>query len=195
MEESDIYFSVSTDYLTIETSDNMAGWKYRCVIDGTPDTNEGKIEFKLPSRITDEPFTHLQIVEKDKGNNLKFTIIGQGEGTLTYWWKQDKVQIATNGNTTINDDGQVGNNITTNLAITGVTDANASDYVCYVKGECGIAESNPIKVTTYRQPPDIEACPFSDAIFDVSIKNAPNKISYLWEQYYPPQTNPYFPGA
>jgi len=184
LQEGDVYKDVASSKLSIATGpDIKTNWKYRCLVDGQPKGMEGSVKYKAQTKITDVPFQMLAVVESNKGKTLTFSVSGVGEGKLSSSWTKNGVKITSGAQLTISDQTETLNQITTSLTISNITAADAANYVCEIKGECGSAESNPIRVITYSQPASAEICPGSDADIAVSVSNEQGSLNFQWEQF------------
>ena len=182
--ETEVYAGVKTNLLSISTSINIkSGWKYRCLVNGAPKGQEGSISYKINTHITELPFKMVNYVEKDKSGSISFSVSAQAEGTLLAVWKKNGVVLKAGGNLNIVNTVSGANQLSSTLSISNITASDAADYVCVMKGDCGEAESNPIRLSTYGQPSSAEICPGTDAHLQMSVDNAPKGMSYQWEQF------------
>ena len=120
-----------------------------------------------------------------QGGSKNFTVVASGSN-LTYQWIKD--------GTPLNNNARITGATLASLAITGLTLADAGNYVCLVSGDCG-SISTPAAtlyveqaVTFNSQPANRTVCPGSDATFSVSVNGT--NLSYEWQK-----NNIAIPGA
>ena len=73
------------------------------------------------------------------GANATFSVTASGDGTLTYQWQTNGVNISNNSH--------YGGCTTATLWVTNVSSADAVNYRCVVSGGCGSANSSAAALT------------------------------------------------
>ena len=107
-------------------------------------------------------------------SSTNFTVVGAGQGTLTYQWKKNGVNITGNATAT-----------TSTLTLSGVSVTDVADYTVVVTGGCGNTTSNvaafalnPATLVT-TQPTAVPQCTGTNATFTVA-GTGHNALSYQW---------------
>jgi hypothetical protein len=107
-------------------------------------------------------------------SSTNFTVVGAGQGTLTYQWKKNGVNITGNATAT-----------TSTLTLSGVSATDVADYTVVVTGGCGNTTSNvaafalnPATLVT-TQPTAVPQCTGTNATFTVA-GTGHNALSYQW---------------
>jgi hypothetical protein len=132
------YSGCTTTTLTVTGASSADVANYRCVVtdsNGSLNSNEAALTLKAATSITGQPSAQNVCT----GDNASFTVTATGDGTLTYQWQKNSVNV-TNG-------GHYSGCTTATLAITGADSSDVTSYRCVVTGGCGSATSNTAALT------------------------------------------------
>jgi subtilisin-like proprotein convertase family protein len=112
------------------------------------------------------------------GANAAFTVAGSGDGTLTYQWQTNGVNLSNNSH--------YAGCTTATLWVTNVSSADAVSYRCVVSGGCGSANSSAVALTLKAataitgQPVVQNVCPGANATFGVTA-TGDGVLTYQWQ--------------
>ncbi len=132
------YSGVTTATLTVSSADSGDAANYRCVVTGgcgSATSNEAALTVKAATTIT----AHPQNQTVAAGGTATFTVAATGDGTLTYQWQKNSVNLS-NG-------GHYSGCTTATLTVSSCDSNDAADYRCVVTGGCGTATSNQATLT------------------------------------------------
>ncbi|HSW46779.1 MAG TPA: immunoglobulin domain-containing protein, partial [Phycisphaerae bacterium] len=151
------YSGCTTSTLAVSSADGNDAANYRCVVTngvGNATSNSASLTIKAATIITQHPVDR----NVPAGSNVSFSAAATGDGTLTYQWQKNAVNI-TNG-------GRVSGATTATLLITSVASGDAGSYRCAVTAGCGGNTSNAatLAVSPAGQPGDFDG----DTDVDVS---------------------------
>jgi hypothetical protein len=132
------YSGCTTTTLTVSSADanDVAG--YRCVVtnsSGSTNSNAANLSLKTATTISQHP----QAQSVAANATAAFTVVATGDGTLTYQWQRNSVNV-TNG-------GHYSGCTTATLTISSADSGDAANYRCVVTGGCGSATSNQAALT------------------------------------------------
>ncbi len=137
--ESTHYTGTTSPTLTVNNVGNAdaSGVNYRCVVTGSGSTNSAAaaLTLKAITIITADP--KEQVVSA--GTNVTLSMAATGEGTLTYQWLANGVELTNNTH--------YSGATSPSLTMFNVTGADSADYRCVVTGGCGSENSGPAFVT------------------------------------------------
>ena len=108
------------------------------------------------------------------GTATSFSVVGAGQGTLTYQWKKNGTNITVNGTSST-------------LAISGIGAGDAADYTVVVTGGCGSVTSNSAALTISpsttitTQPVATSKCVGLQADFSV-VGSGGGTLTYQWRK-------------
>ena len=139
------YSGVTTSTLTITGADAGDVAAYRCIVTnagGNTPTNAVALTLKAVTEITQHP----QPIDAAPGASANFTVAATGDGTLTYQWQRNAVNLT--------DDARITGSTSTTLNIDSVVQEDAGDYGCVVTAGCGPATSGSATLTVL-QPPHV----------------------------------------
>jgi hypothetical protein len=132
------YAGCTTTTLTVSTVDSGDAAAYRCVVtnsSGSTNSNAANLTLKAATAISQHP----QNQSVASNGTAAFTVTASGDGTLTYQWQKNSVNV-TNG-------GHYAGCTTATLTVSSVDSGDAANYRCVVTGGCGIATSNQAALT------------------------------------------------
>ena len=121
------YSGVTTTTLTVSSADASDAASYRCVVTnagGSATSNAAALTVKAATTVTQQPAAQAVCA----GATATFTVAATGDGTLSYQWQKDTVNIT--GATAAT------------LQITNCGAGDVGSYRCVVTGGCGTATSN-----------------------------------------------------
>ncbi len=84
----------------------------------------------------------------DAGEDAIFNVAGTGEGTLSYQWQKEGIDL-TNG-------GNISGATTATLTVQSVQEADEGSYQCVLSAGCGSVTSDPALLLTLRPPGDFD---------------------------------------
>jgi hypothetical protein len=137
------YAGVTTTALTISNTDGSDVASYRCVVTndgGSTTSNAAGLTLKAATSITQHP----QSQEAALGDDVSFTIQATGEGSPSYQWQKNGLDL--------NDGGRISGATTATLQIADAADPDAGTYRCVVSAACGDATSNGATLTITGPP-------------------------------------------
>ncbi len=132
------YSGVTTAALTVSPADSSDAANYRCVVSGscgTATSNQASLTIKAATSITGQPANQSVA----SGGTANFSVTATGNGTLTYQWQKNSVNLS-NG-------GHYSGVTTATLTISTANSSDAASYRCVVTGGCGSATSNSATLT------------------------------------------------
>ena len=118
--------------------------------------------------------THPAATSACLGSSANFSVVGAGQGSLSYQWKKNDANILSNGTATTNA-----------LTLSGVGVGDLADYSVVVTGACGSVTSNtaaftlrtPTSISVH--PSAVTTCTNNDANFSVTAAGQ-GTLSYQW---------------
>ncbi|MGQ9648942.1 MAG: immunoglobulin domain-containing protein [Phycisphaerae bacterium] len=140
------YSGCTTPTLTIAGVTSAEAANYRCLVAdsvGSAWSDEAALTLKVATSITQQPADQNVC----PGANASFTVAAAGDGTLTYQWQKNSVNL-TNG-------GHYSGCTTATLTITGADGDDEAAYRCVVTGGCGIVASSEAWLTVETCSPPI----------------------------------------
>ncbi|HSW44541.1 MAG TPA: immunoglobulin domain-containing protein [Phycisphaerae bacterium] len=143
------YSGCTTTTLTVSSTDSNDAANYRCTVSnagGSTNSNQAALTLKAATAITQHPSNQNVCPAATAG----FTVAATGDGTLTYQWQKNSVNV-TNG-------GNYSGCTTATLTVSNCDANDAANYRCVVTGGCGNATSNAatLSVTPAGQPGDFD---------------------------------------
>jgi len=132
------YSGVTTASLAVTGADSSDVASYRCIVtdaNGSTPSNEAALTLKASTTITQHPSNQTVAA----GGTATFTVAATGDGTLSYQWQKNQVNLA-NG-------GHYSGVTTATLTISNADSNDAASYRCVVTGGCGSATSNSATLT------------------------------------------------
>ncbi|MBI4580185.1 MAG: immunoglobulin domain-containing protein [Planctomycetes bacterium] len=137
------YSGVTTTTLTVTGADAGDLGGYRCIVTnagGSTPSNAAALTFKPATTITQHP----EPQSIPLGGSASFTVAASGEGTLSYQWRKDGVNLT--------DDARITGTTTATVSIVGFVGADVGDYGCVVTGGCGTTTSGSAALTVLLPP-------------------------------------------
>lgn len=132
------YSGATTTTLTVSSADGNDAANYRCVVTnagGSTNSNQAALTLKAATAITQHPSNQTV----PNGGTAYFSVIASGDGTLSYQWQKNSVNLS-NG-------GHYSGATTATLTVSNCDSADAANYRCVVTGGCGTATSNQAALT------------------------------------------------
>jgi hypothetical protein len=133
------YSGVTTATVTVSGVDGSdVSPSYQCLVTagcGSAMTNETLLALKTATSISQHPSAQ----ELCPGSTATFTVGATGDGTVTYQWQKNGVDLP--------DGGHYSGATTATLTISGTNSADAADYRCVVTAGCGSQTSNAAALT------------------------------------------------
>ena len=132
------YSGATTATLRVSSADSSDAANYRCVVTndgGTTGSNQAALALKAATTITQQPSNQMAA----PGGTATFGLTATGDGTLTYRWQKNQVNLA--------DGGHYAGTTTANLTVSSADSSDQASYRCVVTGGCGDATSNPATLT------------------------------------------------
>ncbi len=126
------YSGATTATLSISSADEGDAGNYRCVVfngGGSVTSNAAALTLKAATTITEHPLPQGVL----ETGTAVFTVAASGEGTLTYRWQKDAVDLS-NG-------GHYAGVTTATLTVSNCDSSDEGNYRCVVTGDCGAATS------------------------------------------------------
>jgi subtilisin-like proprotein convertase family protein/Cu/Zn superoxide dismutase len=171
------YSGVTTATLTVSGADATDVADYSCFVAGSCSSitsSPGTLILQGATVFSQQPSPQTVC----PGSNAVFSIAATGEGTLTYQWQKNAVNL-TNGS-------HYSGVTTSTLTITAVNTNDAANYVCVVASGCGSSNSSP-GVLTVRpgtiitvQPSDQQVLPGETATFGIAATGE-GTVNYQWQ--------------
>lgn len=127
------YSGTATDTLTVSNADSADAANYRCVVTnsyGSTTSNNAALTLRAATIITQQP----QPQQVDLGGTATFSVTATGDGTPSYQWRRNDVNMS--------NDGRITGATTATLRITNVNAGDVAGYSCAVTAGCGSATSN-----------------------------------------------------
>ncbi|MDP4227304.1 MAG: immunoglobulin domain-containing protein, partial [Bacteroidota bacterium] len=167
-----------TNYLYLHNVTDADAGTYYCKATGsctTATSNTATLTVNDPVEITTQPVTSQSRCEGDKAI-FSFGVTGTN---VTYQWKKDGSALG-NG-------GRISGANTANLTISGLTAADAGNYICVVSGSCGnvinsdpstLLVNEPVVITD--QPVSQSACVGDNKYFGVTATGS--NLQYQWKK-------------
>jgi len=164
------YSGTNTATLTVSNADASDAGNYRCVVSiacNSTTSNEAALTLKAATTIT------LQPVDQSvySGETAYFTVAATGEGTVSYQWQKNGVDLM-NG-------GHYSGVTTPTLTVSNVDAGDIGSYRCLVTAGCGTVTSNEVMLAfhagvaaDFDHDGDVDLTDFS--IFQ-SCFNGPNR--------------------
>ena len=157
----------NNDQITLEMTSSLSGG---CLTSSSATSSAIATSVNTSTSISTQPAA----ASACPSGNATFTVVGAGQGTLTYQWRKNGTNITGNATAT-----------TSSLTLSGVSASDAADYTVVVTGGCGNTTSNtaaftlnPVtSITT--QPTASPQCTGTDATFTVA-GTGHNALSYQW---------------
>ncbi len=132
------YSGTGTATLTVSNADANDAASYRCVVTnagGSTISNAAALTLRTATQITQHPSARQVCLQ----STATFTVAATGDGTLTYQWQKNGVNLA-NG-------GHYSGATTSTLTISNADANDAADYRCVVTAGCGVATSGTAGLT------------------------------------------------
>ena len=157
----------NNDQITLEMTSSLSGG---CLTSSSATSSAIATSVNASTSISTQPAA----ASACPSGNATFTVVGAGQGTLTYQWRKNGTNITGNATAT-----------TSTLTLSGVSASDAADYTVVVTGGCGNTTSNtaaftlnPVtSITT--QPTASPQCTGTNATFTVAGAGH-NALSYQW---------------
>ncbi|CAM2067382.1 Immunoglobulin domain-containing protein [Sulfidibacter corallicola] len=117
--------------------------------------------------------THPNGATECPGANVSFTVAASGEGSLTYQWRKDTVNLPGETSAT--------------LSLTNIDAADAGAYSCVIGNGCTTVTSNDATLTVNEevsiqtQPQAAAVCPGNDTSFTVMAQGT-GVLTYQWQK-------------
>lgn len=127
------YAGVTTTMLIVSGVEAADAADYRCVVSnagGSTTSNAAALTLKSATQITQHP----SALNACTGATATFTVAAIGDGTLSYQWQKNGVNLA-NG-------GHYSGVTTATLSVTNADAGDSGTYRCVVTGGCGAVVSN-----------------------------------------------------
>ncbi|HPD31363.1 MAG TPA: immunoglobulin domain-containing protein [Phycisphaerae bacterium] len=127
------YSGVTTTTLTVSSADINDVASYRCVVSnsyGTATSDEALLTLTGQPTITQQPIPQNVCT----GGTAVFTIEASGQGTLTYRWQKNDVNLS--------DGGHYSGSTTPTLTISNADSSDVGSYRCLVTNAAGTTNSN-----------------------------------------------------
>jgi hypothetical protein len=128
----------TTTTLQIADVEAADAGNYHCVVTGDcggVTSADAALTIQAATVITQQPSPQ----DLCPGDTATFTVAATGEGTLTYQWQRNGVDLV--------DGGDISGATATTLQIANVKAADAGNYHCVVTGDCGSATSDDAALT------------------------------------------------
>lgn len=165
------YSGVTTATLTVSGVDGSDAANYRCVVSnagGSATSNQAALTVRAATTISQHPSPQSVC----PGGTATFSVTASGDGTLTYQWQKDTVNLSGATSST--------------LQISNASAGDAGSYRCVVTGGCGSTTSNAATltvnattaITQHPQPQSVNA--FGTASFSVTATGS--GLSYQWQK-------------
>ncbi len=166
----------NNDQVTLEMTSSLNGL---CVTQPTATSSAITTSVNTATSITSQPVATSACAS----GTANFSVTGAGQGTLTYQWKKNTVNITGNGTAT-----------SSSLTLSGVGAGDVADYTVVVTGACGSVTSNtaaftlntPTSISVH--PAAVTTCTNTDANFSVTAAGQ-GTLSYQWTFAGTPITN------
>ncbi len=132
------YSGCTTTTLWVTNAQSADQVNYRCVATagcGSANSSTAALTLKAVTTITQQPVSR----QASSGGKTNFTVAATGDGTVTYQWQTNGVNI--------NNNSHYAGCTTASLWITNVTSADAVNYRCVVTAGCGSANSSTATLT------------------------------------------------
>ncbi len=132
------YSGVTTATLTVSNADINDVADYRCVVSnsyGTATSDEAALTLSGQPTITQQPVPQNVCT----GGTAIFTVEASGQGTLTYRWQKDSVNLS--------DGGHYSGSTTPSLTISNADNGDVGGYRCVVTNAAGSTNSNQAPLT------------------------------------------------
>ncbi len=137
------YSGVTTSTLTVSSADASDAAAYRCVVSngsGSVNSNPANLTLKAATAVT----LHPQPQNVPAGGIAMLTVAATGDGTLSYQWQKNSVDLA--------DGGRYSGVTTDTLTVSDADGGDAADYRCVITAGCGSATSDPATLTVGTPP-------------------------------------------
>lgn len=129
------YSGVTTATLSISGADAGDAASYRCVVSvgcSSTTSNAATLTVKPATTVTQQPTAQRTCA----GLAVQFTVAATGDGTISYQWQKDGVDL--------NDGGHYSGTATATLVISNVDTGDEAGYRCVVTAGCGTATSDEV---------------------------------------------------
>lgn len=140
------YSGTTTPVLTVSSANSSDAASYRCVVSnpwGSTLSNGATLTVRAITSITQQPSS----VVTSPGTTASFAVTATGDGTLSYRWQKDGVDLA--------DNAVYAGATTANLTVSNCTTNEVGTYRCLVTGNCGTVQSDPASLSL-TQPGDFD---------------------------------------
>ena len=124
----------ATATLTVSPVSASDGGTYRCVVSnlgGGSNSSPAALTVKTATGFTQQPSG----TNVFPGANATFTVVATGDGTITYQWQTNGVNLSNNSH--------YGGCTTASLTVTNCGSADAVNYACVAAAGCGSTTSIP----------------------------------------------------
>ena len=171
------YGGCTTATLTVTNAGSADAVNYRCVVTGgcgSVNSSTAALTLLAATAITGNPSGQNVC----PGANATFSVTATGNGTLTYQWQTNSVNIS-NGS-------HYGGCTTATLTVTNAGSADAVNYRCVVTGGCGSANSSTAALTLRAataitgNPSGQNVPPGANATFSVTAAGD-GTLTYQWQ--------------
>jgi len=172
------YSGCTTATLTVSSADGGDVANYRCVVSDSYDSvnsNEAALTLKSATTITAHPSAQNVCA----GATATFSVSATGDGTLTYQWQKNSVNV--------NNGGHYSGCTTATLTVSSADGSDVANYRCVVTGGCGSANSNQaalsLKAATAitSHPSNQSVSAGGTANFSVTATGA-GTLTYQWQK-------------
>ncbi len=171
------YSGCTTANLTVNSVVSADTGNYRCVVTGgcgSANSSTATLTLKAATTITGQPSAQNVCA----GANATFSVIATGDGTVTYQWQTNGVNIS-NGS-------HYSGCTTATLWVTNTQSADPVNYRCVVTAGCGSANSSTAALTLKaataitQQPSARNVCPGTTTNFTVAA-TGDGTLTYQWQ--------------
>ena len=169
------YSGSTTATLTVSPVGANDGGNYRCVVSnlgGSSNSSPAALTVKTPTGFTQQPSG----TNVFPGGNATFSVVATGDGTITYQWQTNGVNLSNNSH--------YGGCTTASLTVTNCSSADAVNYACVATAGCGSATSSQaaltVGTTITGQPSPQTVCAGANATFSVTAAGGCT-LAYQWQ--------------
>ena len=171
IEESARFAGTSTNSLSVNVDEGMAGFLCRCVVTnayGQASYAMSALQLNKATSISQQP----KDVAKAIGSSLSFQVMAEGEGELSYQWSKDGFDIPGANRA--------------DYTIASLSLADVGKYRLSVSGACGkvLSQEASLQIGAaprfIDQPQDAQACPGTEQEFRVSTQSD-LPVDYQWQ--------------
>ncbi len=160
---------VNNDQITLEMTSSLNGG---CLTQSSATSAAISTTVNSATSITTQPVAASACA----GTSANFSVVGAGQGTLTYQWKKNGTNITGNATAT-----------TSSLTLSGVGAGDLADYTVVVTGGCGSTTSTAAALTLNTatsisaQPVAVIVCSGLNATYNVTAAGQ-GTLSYQWRK-------------